>query len=480
MNLLRMFWPMLLLLPLASSNAVAQDTLPDSVARMVSAFKMSPDTLSVFVQDVEKNTPLLEINSDVPRNPASTIKLLTTYLALEDLGPTYQFLTEAYLSGVLAEGRLDGDLIVKGYGDPYMLIERYWLFLRKLRQHGLKRIDGDLVIDNSFFEKDMSDISAFDGQPERIYNVVPDAFLVNFQAVDFTFRPDAKLDRVTIVADPQPSNLLISNKMRLGSGYCGGYQNGIKMEIADSGPDTGERDQVTFSGRFRGQCREYHLSRAVMRAPAYAYGLFKSLWTEMGGELQGGWRLGVVPAEAEPFVSFESPPLQEIIRGVNKWSNNVMARHILLTMGVERYGAPGTVEKGRKAAAEVLAEKGLDFPELQIDNGAGLSRETRISARNLGRVLLAAHDSLYGAEYISSLPMSGLDGTLRKRFADEELTGRMHLKTGRLKGVFAMAGYVKSRAGREYVVVAIQNQANAHRGPGEEIQSELMRWVYSQ
>jgi D-alanyl-D-alanine carboxypeptidase/D-alanyl-D-alanine-endopeptidase (penicillin-binding protein 4) len=479
MILRKFLWPALILVPLSSAVADTRDTFPDSVARMLSAYKMPATSLSVFAQEVGEDTPLIAVNSDVPRNPASTIKLLTTFLALEDLGPTYRWKTDAYLGGPLVEGRLEGDLIIKGYGDPYMLLERYWLFLRELRQHGLQRIEGDLVIDNSYFEIDATDNGTFDGQPERIYNVVPDAFLVNFQAVDFVFRPDADSGGVSIVADPHPANLDIANKLGLRSGLCGGYQNGIKMEVGNSGADD-SRDRVTFSGRFRGQCREYLLSRAVLRAPTYAWGVFDRLWTQMGGELQGGLRLAAAPEDAEPFVEVESPPLLEIIHGVNKWSNNIMARHILLTMGAERSGAPATVEKGREAAAAVLASEGLDFPELRIDNGAGLSRDTRITARNLGRVLLAAQDSLYAAEYVSSMPLSGLDGTMRKRFKDEELTGRMHLKTGRLTGVFAMAGYLRSRSGRDFVVVAIQSHANAHRGPGEEIESEFMRWVYSQ
>jgi D-alanyl-D-alanine carboxypeptidase/D-alanyl-D-alanine-endopeptidase (penicillin-binding protein 4) len=187
-----------------------------------------------------------------------------------------------------------------------------------------------------------------------------------------------------------------------------------------------------------------------------------------------------VPADLEPFHVVESLALGDIVRLVNKWSNNVMARHLLLTLGVERYGPPGTVESARRAALEILQARGLDFPELRIDNGAGLSRETRISARSLGVLLLAAADSDFRAEFVSSLPLSGMDGTLRRRFRDAELAGRMHIKTGRLDDVFAMAGFVRSRSGREFVVVAIQNETGAHRGPGEEAQGELLRWVYRQ
>lgn len=466
----------LVFFPLSAGFAAVVDTVPESVARVLSAYQMPIESLSLFVQDVNEDTPLLAVNADVPRNPASTIKLLTTYLALEGLGPTYQWKTEGYLGGELADGLLDGDLYLKGYGDPYMVIERFWLTLKDMQQRGVVDIAGDLVIDNSYFEIDKTDPGEFDGQAYRSYNVVPDAFLVNFQAIDFIFRPDPARDRVEIIANPMPGNLKIDNRLRLTGGYCGGFQNGISVAVADAIL----QNRVTFSGTFRRECREYHLSRTVLQAPTFAYGLFRNVWQEMNGSLQGGLRVERVPETLEPFMSVESPPLAEVIRGINKWSNNVMARHLLLTLGAERLGPPATVEKGREAAISLLPELGLDFPELRIDNGAGLSRKTRISAGNLGQALLAANAGLYNAEFISSLPLAGLDGTMRRRFKDEDLTGRMHLKTGRLNGVFAMAGYLRARSGNEYVVVAIQNYEDAHRGPGEEAQSEFLRWVYLQ
>lgn len=467
-----------LLVPIIGSSADSDEVhrLPESVTRILAAHKMPVDSLSVFVQKVGQDTPLLIVNSDVPRNPASTIKLLTTYLALEDLGPDYRWKTEAYLGGKLTNGWLEGDLYLKGYGDPYMVVERFWLFLRQMRQRGLIYITGDLAIDNSYFDLPAIDPGAFDGQAFRTYNVAPDAFLVNFQAINFIFRPDPAANRVQVIADPSPTNLEIRNQIQISDKSCGGFQRGIAVNFADS-PDL---NRVTFSGRFGRSCGEYYMSRSVLQGPTYAYGVFNSLWREMGADLEGGVRVDQVPADLDPFLTVDSPPLSEIVRSVNKWSNNVMARHIFLTMGAERFGAPATLDKGRDAATMVLAEGGLDFSELRLDNGAGLSRDTAISARNLGRVLLAADGSLFRAEFVSSLPLSGMDGTLRRRFRNEGLTGRMHLKTGRLEGVFALAGYLRSKSDDDYVVVAIQNFEDAHRGPGEEIQSALLRWVYLQ
>ncbi len=459
----------------AGARAVAA-VLPERVSRILAAHDIPLDDFSAVVQRVDAAAPLLAVNADRLRNPASTMKLLTTFVALEALGPEFRWRTEAWTDGKLADGMLDGDLYLKGYGDPYMVVERFWLFLRQLRQRGLRAIDGDLGIDNSYFDVPATDPGVFDGQGLRTYNVVPDALLVNFQAISFIFRPDSVANRVDIVADPLPANLDIRNGITLGNGRCGGYQNGIVVDVAD-GPAL---DRVTFSGRFAGACQEYRMSRALLSAPTYAYGVFRSLWEESGSTIDGRLRVAPVPDHAELFHTMLSVPLGEVIRSINKWSNNVMARHLLLTVGAERFGAPATVDKGRRAMLEFLAARGLDFPGLRIDNGAGLSREARVSASGLTRLLLAADRSLYRAEFVSSLALAGMDGTMRRRFRDDRLVGRMHLKTGRLDDVFSMAGYVRGRSGGEYVVVAIQNGRDAHRGPGEEAQSALLEWVQEQ
>ncbi len=461
-----------------SSVAAAQvsATLPGSVQHILDAHEIPGADFSAVVQRIGAGQPLLAVNPDVLRNPASTMKLLTTYVALEALGPDYRWKTEAYLDGRLADGKLDGNLYVKGYGDPYLVVERFWLFLHQLRRRGLRDISGDLVIDNSYFDIDPTDRGAFDGQPLRTYNVVPDALLVNFQAISFSFSPNPAASRVEIIADPLPANLDIRNRIQLDNGRCSGYRNGI---VIDAAPGTG-LDRITFSGRVAASCPEYRLSRTLLSAPTFAYGVFRSLWEESGALLGGTLRVAGVPDGLEPFYTMESLPLSDIIRSINKWSNNVMARHLLLTIGVERFGAPATVDKGRRAVMQLLDEHGLDFPGLRIDNGAGLSREARISARSLARLLLAADQSLYRAEFVSSLALAGMDGTMRRRFREAGLAGHMHLKTGRLDNVFSMAGYVRSRSGDDYVVVAIQNGIDAHRGSGEEAESALLRWVHEQ
>ena len=458
-------------------SVAAADTngaLPGSVARILTGYKVPSADFSAYVHEIGQPEPLLAFNEAVPRNPASTIKLVTTFAGLESLGPAYTWKTEAFLDGEITDGTLDGDLLIKGYGDPYFVIERFWLFLRELRNRGLSTVDGDLLIDDSYFELAADRPGSFDGQPLRVYNVTPSALLVNFQSVRFSFAPDAVTGRVQIVADPMPANLNISNRLNLARGGCRGYQNGVAITVGD----VDSRNPVIFSGSLPENCREYSMSRSVLQPATYTYGVFKTLWEANGGQITGGVGSQTAPADREPFVSFTSPPLADVIRSVNKFSNNIMARQLLLTIGAELIGPPGTVEKGREAIGLVLASRGLALIDLHLENGAGLSRESRISARDLGRLLLDASDSRYQAEFISSFALGGLDGTLRRRFTQEDLRGRVHLKTGRLDDVFAMAGYVYSRSGRQFIVVGIQNSKGAHQGPGEEAETALVRWVY--
>ncbi|MDP2324428.1 MAG: D-alanyl-D-alanine carboxypeptidase/D-alanyl-D-alanine-endopeptidase [Gammaproteobacteria bacterium] len=464
----------MLLGPGLPARGQSQSTLPVSVNRILVQHKLPEDSFSAFVQRVGEKEPLLSFNAHVARNPASVIKLLTTFAALETLGPTYQWRTEAYADGRIEGGTLTGDLLLKGYGDPYLVTERLWLLQRELRTRGLRVIDGNLVIDNSWFAREELDPGAFDGQPYRAYNALPDALLVNFQAVNYTFRPDGARGRVEILADPVLANVEVRNNMRLFSGGCNSSKSGISM-VVGSEPS---RPRVTFSGALASRCAEYQLLRSVLDGPSFAYGAFRGLWEEQGGRLTGGFRQGQVPNGKSPLLTFQSPPLAEVIRPVNKFSNNVMTRQIFLTMGAETFGPPGTLDKGRQAVQAALARRGLDFPELQTGNGAGLARETRISAASLGRLLLAAHASSFQPEFQASFSLAGLDGTTRRRFLKDPAAGEMHLKTGSLNGVTAIAGYVHSEAGADYVVVVIVNHAKATWGGGQEAQNALLRWAY--
>src|SRR5215471_6116285 len=458
---------------LVAAPSVAWADLPPEIERVLSSHKIPPTDVSVLVEEVGASEPILSHLAAEPRSPASVMKTITTWSALEILGPAYTWPTEVYFRGDFDGRKLDGDLAIKGYGDPYLVEEELWKLLRALRRSGLEEVTGDLVLDDAFFDvSDEPGPGAFDGQPYRTYNVVPSALMMNFKAVTFQFLVDPERNRVRVVTDPTLDNLTVRNRIDLVDGPCGGYNNGV--EFSHANPDT--LAEVVLDGKFSRRCDGYTMSRTALQHDTYAFGLFQTLWRESGGRIDGKFRNGVVPDGNLPALVWRSRPLGEVIRAINKNSNNVMTRDLVYTVGAEISGVPGTRGKGIAVIREFLASRGLDVSSLVLQNGAGLSRDERASADLLAGVLRAAYRSPFAPEFMASLSLGGLDGTTRGRFHRESQV-LMHVKTGRLDHVSALAGYLHAASGKTYVVVVVMNSEDAHRGPGQELEEAVVRWV---
>ena len=452
----------------------AEENLPAPVRSILNLRQIPYDTLSVHVTDLDNGETVLGWHDEVSRNPASTMKLVTTLVALDVLGPSFRWKTDVYAMGEVIDGRLEGDLLLKGHGDPFLVTERVWQMLRSVNQAGIREVSGDLLLDDSYFDVAPHNPADFDRQPLRAYNVAPNALMMNFTVVRYWFEPDLAANTVRVLLDPQLENLHVENRLSLSDSSCRGYQRGISIT------PNANNDTMILDGRFPNRCRRYAMDRTVLNHNAFAYGLVASLWKESGGVLEGSWRKALAPEDEEALISFRSLTLTEIIARVNKHSNNVMARQLLYTLSAEVLGEPGTEQGGRDVITGWLAEKTPDVDSLRLDNGAGLSRDARINAQDFASVLRFAWDQPYMPEYSASMALSGHDGTLRQRFDDNELTGQAHLKTGSMDHVSAIAGYMQSRSGRRFAVVAMQNYEDIHRGPGEEVQTALLRWLYEQ
>ena len=467
--------PIFLLLTVTAPYTDAAETdLPASLRSALDVRHLPDDSLSIHVEDLNTGEIVIELNSEITRNPASTLKLLTTLVALDVLGPAYEWHTDVFALGEIEDGHLRGDLLIKGRGDPFLVTERVWQLLREVRQSGIHEIDGDLLFDDSYFVVEAKDPAAFDKQPLRAYNVDPNALLMNFKVVRYWFEPDHDANTVRVRLDPPLDNVNIDNRLSLQAGSCRGFQRGIAISANDA------IDKMTFSGKFPSGCNQYAMDRTALSHNKFAYGLIMSLWRESGGVFEGSWKNVMAPEDVEPIVEFRSLPLADIISRVNKHSNNVMARQILHTLSAEVLGAPGSEEGGRKVVREWLLDNAMEFSELAFDNGAGLSRDARITAKDMGSMLRFAWRQPYMPEYLSSLPVSGMDGTLSRRFRDQNLAGKAHLKTGSMDHVTAIAGYLQTRSGRRLAVVALQNYEDVHRGTGQEVQEALLRWLYEQ
>jgi D-alanyl-D-alanine carboxypeptidase/D-alanyl-D-alanine-endopeptidase (penicillin-binding protein 4) len=436
----------------------AQAALPRPIARAFLDEHIPLSSVSVVVQEIGEKQPLIAHQPAKPMNPASTMKLVTTFAALELLGSDYRWKTEVYADGPLAGGVLDGNLVLKGYGDPKITIEQFQSLMASLRATGVATIRGDLVLDHSYFAPAAHDPAAFDAEPLKPYNVGPDALLVNFKSVRFVFAPGDGAEAAVRVEPPLES-IAVTGAPRLAAGDCGDW----RANLAASFDNAPEHARAVFGGRYPASCGERDWYVALLDHRHYTQAMFVHYWKEAGGTFGGGVRDGRAPADATPIATLFSSPLYDAVRDINKLSNNVMARQLFLTLATAAYPPPATTAHAAAAVRQWLAKHKLRFPELVMENGSGLSRRERIAARSMASLLAAADGSAVRGDYVSSLAVAATDGTVRKRFVDEEVADRALLKTGTLEGVRALAGYVLGRGGKRYVVVCFVNHANAAR-----------------
>lgn len=447
-----------------SSQAVASADMPKSVRDELRRANIPLSSVGVVVQQDRVYRPIISQNASQAMNPASTMKLLTTFVALETLGPAYRWKTEAYLDGKLEDGVLHGNLVFKGYGNPRLTIEQFWLWLRELRQRGLREIRGDVILDRSFFEAINHDPAAFDNDPTRAYNVGPDALLLNFNALRLRLTPGET--QTGALLEPELHGYTISNRITADARLpCNGNDT-FKARL--------EERNIVLEGNMPANCGEVEDYISLLPHDDYFFAVFGTLWKELGGTVQGTLRKGSAPANQAVFATHFSPPLSEVIRDINKFSNNTMARQLFLTLGATD-GVPASIARSTAIMQQWLANQKMNFPELALENGAGLSRTERISAQHLAEILQRASSSPFSAELEASLPILGMDGTVKKRFKNSEIAGYAHLKTGTLEGVKSIAGYVHAKSGKQWIVVFIINHPNAARG--QAAQDALIEWL---
>ena len=449
--------------------------LPKDLSTIVESSGIPLDAISIVVQSVAENDPLVSINADVSRAPASLIKVVPTWVALETLGPSFKWRTEIYTLGPIRNGALEGDLLIKGYGDPYLVVEDLWHIVGELSRKGLRHVNGDLIVDSSYFSSDLSNVSSIDGGQDRLYNVPPNASMVNFKWINFVINPSSDGERTRITTVPQLPNLRILNSVEVSNKPCRGNNPNIKFNYFKKN----KQDIVEISGSLPKSCRNYTLSRTALSPEAYLYGLFKLLINQWGGSISGNY----VKAKHDPFMErklfhqWNSKSLAEIVLRLNKWSNNLMARSLVYTIGAEILGPPGTRKKGIKFIGKYLSDRNIDIKQLHIENGSGLSRSTRVTTNLINDVLRKAWRSQIMPEFISSLSIAGEDGTTRKRFRGSKTENRIRVKTGTLKNVSSVGGYVFGKSGKVFSVVFIANHPNVDRASGPNFQEALMTWV---
>lgn len=461
-----------LLLPVGASAASA--TQPPGVRLALDNAGIPPTAVAIWSQPVEGTAPALSINASEPMNPASVMKLVTAFAALERLGPAHTWKTRIARDGPLRKGVLEGNLYLVGGADPVLGYDRLWKMLRRLRALGVERVAGDIVLDASVLRLPPHDPDAFDGRGLRPYNSGPHGLLLQYNTLLLGLHPGkAANEPVTLAAEPPLAGLIIDNRILTSDAPCGTWYRDLQASI------DGDR-RLVLSGSLPAACGPRTWSAAPLPPAEFGVALVGALWSEVGGRLGGTVREGRVPDAAEELFSDESAPLADVVRDMNKWSSNVIARQLLATLGhtsLRTGDADDMVGAGVRAAGAALAAAGIDTGGMVIENGSGLSRTERIRADSLGALLLAAWQRPWMPEYIAALPVAGLDGTARRRLGASPARGQAHIKTGTLNGVRAMAGYLLDRRGHRHAVVMMVNHPEAAASAAA--QDALLEWLWS-
>ena len=451
---------------------VAYAQLPDSVLIALQKAKIPLQNVAIYVQALDENQPIISHNAKQPFNPASVMKLVTTNAALDLLGPSYRWRTEIYTDGTVNNDVLKGNLIIKGYGDPSLNEAEMRRLLVSLQQAGVKEILGNLVLDKSYFAQTVGSRVTFDTETYRAYNAMPSALLVNSRATSFKFQ--ALANQANVVQEVAVPEIKVINQLKLTQGDCIDWRNQFKYVVK------AEKDTATiaFTGNYSADCDEKYLELSLFDDSQYAYFIFRKLWQELGGSFHGKLEnQAIMPISAVKLISQNSKSLADVLRDINKYSNNLMARQLLLTIAAEKSGLPATELLGEQAINSWLRSKNMNFSELVIENGSGLSRVERISAQHLGDMLVSAYHSPVMPEFMSSLPIVGVDGTVMKRLKDSPAIAHAHLKTGSIDSVSSIAGYVLDANNKRWAMVFLVNHAQA--ASAKAAQDALIEWVYA-
>ncbi len=449
-------WTAALIPVLIAPPALAQETLPPAVVQALQAAGLPAAALAAAALPLGHDAPAWRWRADEPMQPASTMKLVTSVVALDRLGPDHRGHTELLSAAPLRRGVLRGDLVLKGGADPDLGVPQFWALLVDLRQQGVREIRGDLRLDRTRFRPARTDLGlpAFDESPEFAYNVIPDALLLAGDLLPLELRADRRGVHASTV--PPLPGLSITSRMGLSDLPCEDWDE--DWQPASVRKRAG-RTRIELHGAFPRGCTERTRLQLIDR-DELAERLFRTLWQGLGGRWTGRAREAAAPAGARVLAVHEARPWGEVLRSMNKRSDNALARLLFLELGVAGMAEDPGATTAALAAREVrrwLAEHGIDDAGMVLDNGSGLSRSERITPWQMASLLAAAYAGPHAPDLMMSLPVAGVDGTLRRRLKDSPAAGWARLKTGTLRNVVALAGYLRDAQGRPWAVAMMVN-----------------------
>jgi serine-type D-Ala-D-Ala carboxypeptidase/endopeptidase (penicillin-binding protein 4) len=457
---------LILLLACQPVTLMASDKskIPPQVVSALKQANVPLNTVSILITPLAAESqsttvtpkPRLSHRATAEMNPASVMKLITTSAGLSILGADFTWRNRIWVDGPVVDGVLQGNLYVKGSGDPKLVLERLQSLLQDIMSKGIKEVRGDIILDGSVFDLPPKSPASFDDEPLRPYNVAPQGLLLNFNAMLFKFSPDPALGIAKIEGEPPLANVQWPATVALASGPCQDWRTQLRADFSQA-------ESVRFQGAYIASCGEQKWPVAYVQPNTFAPRMMQAMWAQVGGKLKGQVRTGITPVQAKLWHEAASLPLSDIVADINKFSNNVMAQQLFLTLSSQK--GPGNFDASRQVVLRWWQQKLPKQTLPVIDNGSGLSREERSNALALSELLQWAAQSPFSAALQNSLAIAGVDGTvsrLKDRSPNSVAIGRAKLKSGSLRDVASLAGYVEGLSGQRYVFVVLINHPNAN------------------
>ena len=443
--------------------------LPAGLEAIIGKSGIPRADISIYIKEAgHSNRVIASLNAAKTRTPASVVKVFTLYASVLKLGFDYRFPTQFYMAGSLKNGILHGDLLVKGFGDPSLSEKDIPNIVRRIKAKGIGKITGNIVIDRTYFNVGTQNNSGFDKHTYSPYNAMPDAMMFNERVSTICVVPN-KNDVHKKVSD---GSYIVTNHLQRVNKPCRGRYSWPAVKIDESKA----LPEVVLKGKISKRCGNRNICKVITKPYKSFYYALKDALSNEGIVVAGTMKLRKIPPHARILFTHYSKSLEKIVSKTAKKSNNLYARHLLLFLGAKLYGAPATLSKGRKAVKQILRSDGvMGSGNFRIDNGCGLSRSAKLNAKLLAKLYDHAYDR-YGTRWMKTLSIAGVDGTIKRRFRGTVARNRAWMKTGTLKHVKNIGGYVKSRAGKVYTAVILVNTRYG-RWKAAKLQNDMIIWL---
>ena len=443
-----------------------------SVDALIKKHQIPENKLSIILEDSESGERLISINPSTTRSPGSVTKIFTAFAALDLLGEAYQWRTDAFIEEENNNKEIVDNLLIRGGGDPSFSLKDLEKLILNIRAKGIREIRDDIYFDQTFFRQRKKSTAKFDKSPLRPYNTMHSSLIVNSNKIDLSFNLNEQTGKPDITPLFLPIGIEIENNLSVGSGKCKDFRSKVTF-------DEKFRKQtltILINGVYPAQCKNLDHDLAITRTEHYFFGVFKKLWLNSGGTINGYYKKKNKSNKHVLVAHVFSEELSTALEMMLKESDNLTARNIFLSL--PEFSKRKELRNSRKLLYGSMKENNIywHFRNI-IDNGSGLSRVTRIKAESVMSLIQEIDQGTKFSSVKSMLPISGVDGTLKNIYQSKLLRGQLRLKTGTLNGVRCLAGFITTKSGNEYRFVFMHNNYDEYDYDLRSFTTELFNMI---